>query len=293
VLDRVQAVAVHAGVLHPLHGVVHREGPGRVHGEVEGRQVVGEPAAGTVRQVVPGAAHTADAVVAVLQVGPEPVGVLLVDGALGVHVVHHVVEKHLDPRVVGRLDHLLQQDHGAESGLHLGQVRRPVAVVAGVVVRVLSPHAPRLRRIHRGREPDGVHPELGEVALVQLLQDAGEVAPQPVRGGLHVGRGPVVGGIPVLEAIGEHEVEHRVAPVKDQGVRGRAAAGRSSSLAGPHGAGEGGENRVEPAVAVAYLVGVRGVRDPALPSGAQHDPELVEDLGVPRDGGRRLPRPGL
>ena len=82
-------------------------------------------------------------------------------GVRGAGVVRHQVEQHPHAPLVGLRDQLVQVGQRAQLGVDAG-------VVADVVPPVL------VRRRHGGRQPDGVHPEPGQV--IEALDDAAQVA---------------------------------------------------------------------------------------------------------------------
>ncbi len=181
------------------------------------------------------------------------------------------------PLFVRRVDHLLQVHHRAEVLLRLVEVLGPVAVIGAVIMVVTAQAVPGgVGVVHGDGEPEGVDPEVGEIAVFDLLEHARPVAALEGRRGLDARRRhPVVPGVPVAEAVDEDEIEHGVAPVDAPGDRG--------IVAGPDIAGGAEHLGVEAAKAVIHLVGVAWVGDPGVPV----DVELVEHVGAPGqlDGG--------
>jgi hypothetical protein len=137
-------------------------------------------------------------------------------------VVGDDVEVDLHPAPVRGVDERAQVLVGAEVRVDLGEVGDPVAVVAGALVLLLH----RLV-LEAGREPDRGRAEAPDVVdpLEQALEVAAvvEAAPLGREAGLTVldaGRqaAVVVRAVPVLEAVGHHEVEALVGHRRPQRV---------------------------------------------------------------------------
>ena len=126
VLDRIEPKAVRPGVSDPLqrvvHGVVHR----RLLGKVEVRQVVGKPAplARLSVPTAPVATYTIPPRAVVVR--PKPPGVVAEHSRRAVHVVHRVVEDHLEAPLVRGIDELLKLSQGTEMFLGRFEIAGPV-----------------------------------------------------------------------------------------------------------------------------------------------------------------------
>jgi hypothetical protein len=156
---------------------------------------------------------------AVRLLAADPAGVVgshLVFRAVAGVVVDHV-EQHPDAARVGGLHQQPELLLGAEAGLHRIEVVDPVAVEAPVLEPVAHPGLGD--RVHRQADIDlalhGIDPDGGRAErrdLVELLPQTTQVAPVPAAGveWLVV---EVVGGITVGEAIDQHEIDDRIAPV--------------------------------------------------------------------------------
>ena len=215
-------------------------------------------------------------------------------------VVGDDVEVDLDALGVGLVDERLQLGVGAEVRVDLGEVRDPVAVVAGRRVRAGALHG----TVHERRgEPDGAGAEaLDVVELVAQALDVAaveealvcgvEAGDEAVRAGAvdgehtvvaHVAGGDarIVGGVAVVEPVGHHEVE-RVAGTRvtegggGEGVVARGVAARQvrnveGDLVGAVVEGElqrGVCGEAQRVVAVAHAVGL-------VPGAVDRDLELV------------------
>jgi hypothetical protein len=219
VLDGVESEAVKVVVFHPPQGVIDGEVARRAVVEVEVGQVVAEPARRRFAAFPRTVRRAADALPSTTEVERvEPALVHGVDGRVLVDMVHGVVNEDLDAALVGLGDDGFELGLGAEAALGLRQIARPVAVVAGVVATVVA-DADSIGVVHRYGQPQRVDAERLEVAVLELLQKAGPVAPLPIHRGIDTAAGvrDVVGGVAVEEAIHEHEVHHRVAPVEAAG----------------------------------------------------------------------------
>src|SRR5262245_17821261 len=106
-------------------------------------------------------------------------------------------------------DHLAERALIAEVRLDPSAIDRPVSVVARISPAVRAGFG--MVRVGAGRRhPDGAHPQLVEVAVVDGGANAGEVAPRVIGGLGHVGHSAVVLCVPVSETVGEGEVEQTV-----------------------------------------------------------------------------------
>jgi hypothetical protein len=153
--------------------------------------------------------------------GADPVvGPLGIQGGHRPGVIDHGVHEDADAAPVGRIDQLAQIVLGSQRRIHGGPVPSPVAVVS---VRLPGPlvDAPVVL-LHEGSHPDGVDAQRVEVPLLQLTQHSGEIPALEAaqhRSVLRPAQGEVVGGIGVVEAVGEEEVDRGAVPV-DRRIRG-------------------------------------------------------------------------
>jgi hypothetical protein len=159
-------------------------------------------------------------------------------------VVRDDVEEDLDPAAVRVVDQLPQLVVRAQVGIDLGEVRDPVAVVAGGLP------------LDRPVLEDRGHPQRGHAEALQVVElgaQAREIAAVVVAlvGGIEARGLPVagqpaavVGGVAVGEPVGHDEVEGLLREGRPQAVAGRAAG----ALAGLRGSGhrarhEGGSDQ--------------------------------------------------
>ncbi len=170
---------------------------------------------------------------------------------------------------MGDVDQLLQLGLGADARLDRVEVLGPVAVVAGVLVAI-GAGAAAVGVVERRGQPQRVHAQAGEVAVLDLLAHAREITALVVGGRLEADR-RVVARVAVGEAIDHDEVHDRVAPVDRGGLRTLIAVGA--------------QHRVHAAVAVGRAARVGDVLRPHA-----IDHELVEDdlLVAHVDGGLPL-----
>ena len=178
VLDGVEAEAVDARVLDPLHGVVHRVVARRLHGVVPVRQVARRTSSGRAcafqSQFCPQMQSPL-----LKELGQNQPGLLLVDRAVDRDVHHRVVEEHLELLRVRRGRRASFRSCSVpKRGSGWLEIVRPVAVVARVVVRVAADAlaGEGVGVLHGHREPQRVDAEVVEVAVVDLLRDARPVA---------------------------------------------------------------------------------------------------------------------
>ncbi len=143
-----------------------------------------------------------------------------IPGGHGPGMIDHRVHDHPDPPAVGLVHHGPQVVLRSQGGIDPRPVPGPVAVVAvggpGALV-----HGPG-HLLHEGRHPEGRHTQLVEPPLPEAAEHALEVAPleapkdRPV---LPTPQGTVVGGIRVVEAVDEEEVDGPAVP-GDLRIRG-------------------------------------------------------------------------
>ena len=136
---------------------------------------------------------------------------------VGVHVLQHEIGD--DERVFGvrRGDHFLERLLAAEARLHLGVRDGPVAVVSGVVAVGFEIFLPRAIRVAVDRrEPKHVDAEFLEIALLDFLADALEIAALVVGGRQHavVLHRSVVAVLAVGEAVGEGVINDAILPLE-------------------------------------------------------------------------------
>ena len=132
-------------------------------------------------------------------------------------VVHHHVEDDPHAALVGLVHQGFQALFIAVVGVNLGEVERPVAVV-GVErkIALLATADKAVHLLHHGGDPDGVHAEALDV--VELLGQPLEVTAVP--GGylvltiLLAAEAVVVGGVTIVEAIGQQEIDARLIPAE-------------------------------------------------------------------------------
>ena len=135
-------------------------------------------------------------------------------------VVHHHVQDDPHAALVGLVHQGLQALLVAVVGVNLGEVQRPVAVV-GVEgeVALFATADEAVHLLHHGGDPDGVHAE--GLDVVELLGQPLEVAAMP--GGDLVltiflaAEAMVIGGIAVVEAVGQQEIDARLLPAEGRG----------------------------------------------------------------------------
>ena len=135
-------------------------------------------------------------------------------------VVHHHVQDDPHAALVGLVHQGLQALLVAVVGVNLGEVQRPVAVV-GVEgeVALFATADEAVHLLHHGGDPDGVHAE--GLDVVELLGQPLEVAAMP--GGDLVltiflaAEAVVIGGIAVVEAVGQQEIDARLLPAEGRG----------------------------------------------------------------------------
>ena len=132
-------------------------------------------------------------------------------------VVHHHIEDDPHAALVGLVHQGSQALLVAVVGIDLGEIQCPVAVV-GVEgeVALLAAADKAVYLLHHGSDPDGVHAEALDV--VELLGQPLEIAAVP--GGdlvltiLLAAEAVIVGGIAVVEAIGQQEIDARLIPAE-------------------------------------------------------------------------------
>ena len=132
-------------------------------------------------------------------------------------VVHHHVEDDAHAALVGLVHQGLEALFVAVVGVNFGEVERPVAVV-GVEgeVALLAAANEAVHLLHHGGDPDGVDAELLDV--IELGGQPLEVTAVP--GGhfiltiLLAPEAVVVGGIAVVEAVGQQEIDARLIPAE-------------------------------------------------------------------------------
>ena len=200
VLDRVDPEAVQIELLQPPQRVGDEGLGGLGHLPVdvghEGREQAVQAVGGPVTAL--GAADAA---------GVEPVRVLDEVGVLLVHVVDHKVHEHADAVFVGRLHHGPQGLVAAQAWIYLARLDGPVAVVARDRVDPVGADVAVVRVGVPGREPQGLHPQGVEVAGLDGLSDALQIAAEEVAGPLFVQGRAVVPRLTVDEAVGHDHVE--------------------------------------------------------------------------------------
>ena len=145
-----------------------------------------------------------------------------VDRSHGAGMVHHHVEDHADAARMGRLDEIAEIVFGAEAGVHRREVAGPVAVKA---IRLAGAFVGAgVDLFDRRREPDGVHTQCVEVTVVDLVDQACQVATHETaqrRGILLAAVGQVVAGKGIIKTVGQHEIHGGVFPQEGLGRLGR------------------------------------------------------------------------
>nr|GEU28481.1 hypothetical protein [Tanacetum cinerariifolium] len=130
-------------------------------------------------------------------------------------MVHHHVEDHANAVRMRGVHHVAEVGFGAQVGVHGRKIPGPVAMetvgLAGAFV------GGRVDLLHRRREPDGSHAQLVKITVVDLVDDAGQVAAHEAaqrRRVLLAAVGQVVARKGVAEAVGQHEIHGGVFPQK-------------------------------------------------------------------------------
>ena len=242
VLGRVDAEGVHVILGDEVLHVGRHLLDDRVVLEVEVREVVDEPAVERAGERVPVAGARVGRARA--RVCREPLREALDVLVLLVDVVERDIEEDADAVLVGEVDHLAEarvrvRKHVAPAELDLAGVRRPVAVEAAELVHAVGGDEVAFGVLGHRREPEEVDAERLEVPLLDRLDDAEEVPALVVRDLRHAGDGlgdrDVRAHVSVTEAVGEHEVHGRVAPLvglllDPEGHVGRLLLARSCRL---------------------------------------------------------------
>ena len=142
-------------------------------------------------------------------------------------MVEHHIEQHADAAGMGRADERAQVVFAAHVGVELGEVERVVAVVTVVAeVAAIAAADPAVDLLVGCADPQRVDAEAGD--MVEAFGQSLEVA--AVEGADLLGAircaaiAAVVAWITVGEAVGEHEVDDRVAPVACDRLLGRFGA---------------------------------------------------------------------
>ena len=239
VLGGVDAHGVDVVVADQGHGVGEHALGELVLLVAEVGQVAREPALDGL--LLPAAARSAtDAALA------EPLRVLVDVVVVLVHVVEHEVKQDADTALVGLLDELSELLLAAALGrapalLDADGLGGPVAVVARVPVGAVGAEVAPFGVFVDRAEPDGGHAELVEVALLQSIDDALEVAALVVGGGGHIGDGGegLAAVVAVAEAVGEDEVEQGIFPLEGlvldpEGHEQLVLGGDARSVGGGH-----------------------------------------------------------
>ncbi|MNQ91255.1 hypothetical protein D3C85_1066270 [compost metagenome] len=136
-------------------------------------------------------------------------------------MVHHHVQDDPHAALVGLVHQGFQALLVAVVGIYLGEVQRPVAVV-GVEgeVALLAAADEAVHLLHHGGDPDGVHAEALDV--VELLGQPLEVAAMPggdlVLAILLAAEAVIVGGVAVVEAVGQQEIDAGLIPAEGLGL---------------------------------------------------------------------------
>ena len=167
----------------------------------------------------------------------EPVRVVLDVLVVFMDVVDHVIHHHTHAIVVGRFDHGLKFGLRPQSRFNPTCLDGPIAVEGRHIVHTVRCFArPGRSRVERG-EPEGIDAEVGKVARLNHLRDAGKISTLPVRPLGSTRAGTVVTGVAVDKTVGhDHvnqgvlpdEISVRPGPERDQEVVGRMSVGVKS-----------------------------------------------------------------
>ena len=142
----------------------------------------------------------------------EPVRVVLSIFVIFVNVIHHEIHHHTHAIVVRRFNHGLKFGLRAQSRFNPAGFDGPITVEGRHIVHTVRCFArPGRRRVKRG-EPEGIDAEVGKVARLNHLRDAGKIAALPVGPLGSTRAGAVVAGVAVDETVGHDHVDKGVVP---------------------------------------------------------------------------------
>ena len=180
--------------------------------QFDGRVAIG-PDIGEMRHQV--AVHRGGvALVGTARAGTDPIlGPGRILRGLRPGVIDDCIHEHADAVPVRGIHHCAEVVLGAERWVHGRPIASPIAMVAvGLPLPLVQTSVDLL---HEGRHPDGVHAEAVEVTLLDLPTHTGEIATFEAaqqRSVLSSAQCAIVGGIAVLEAIDQQEVDGRAVP---------------------------------------------------------------------------------
>ena len=142
----------------------------------------------------------------------EPVRVVLDVLVVFMDVVDHEIHHHTHAIVVRRFDHGLKFGFRPQSRFNPTCLDGPIAVEGRHIVHTVRCFArPGRSRVERG-EPEGIDAEVGKVARLNHLRDAGKIAALPVGPLGSTRAGAVVAGVAVDETVGHDHVDKGVVP---------------------------------------------------------------------------------
>ncbi|MNM72833.1 hypothetical protein D3C81_845350 [compost metagenome] len=208
------ALRAEVGQVGQLHGEINLTAV-RIAGQAGAHPVRAPPLGELEVVVVDEAVVIAQA--SFLMAGPQNRHLVLCQGAQVrvAGVIEHHVEQHADALRVGCVYHFAQLLARAHVGIHGGVVECPVAVVGVVLELLLAAHHPAVYLLVRRRNPQGVDAQFAEIAGVELLRDAGNIAAVEAAdiAAMRVGGAAitvVVAGIAVGETVRHGEVDDGV-----------------------------------------------------------------------------------